>query len=228
MPGRRIRKRGQGYLYRDRIDAGQRLVERLGAFQDADTLVLALPRGGVPVAAEVARALDAELDVMIARKIGAPMQPELAIGAVTADGGLFLDTMMVRELGIEADTVDALIAAERENARQREGQFRGDRAFPGAGGRTVILVDDGLATGATMSAAVHAVRKLRPDWLVVAVPVGSRFACEVIGSEVNEIFCLATPEPFGAVGLFYRDFLQTEDAQVERILEDFRGRGRTT
>lgn len=218
MPGRRMRKRAQGYLYRNRIDAGQRLAERLGALRDADALVLALPRGGVPVAAEVARSLDADLDVMIARKIGAPMQPELAIGAVTADGGLFLDTMMVRELGIDQDTVDALIAAERENARLREIRFRGSRAFPRIEGRTVVLVDDGLATGATMSAAVHSIRKQQPGHLVVAVPVGSRFACDVIGSEVEEIVCLATPEPFGAVGLFYREFFQTEDTEVERIL----------
>jgi putative phosphoribosyl transferase len=126
--------------------------------------------------------------------------------------------MMVRELGIDRDTVDALIASERENARMREVRFRGDRKLPCIEGRTVILVDDGLATGATMSAAVHAVRKQQPERLVVAVPVGSRFACDVIQAKVDEIVCLAKPEPFGAVGLFYREFLQTEDDEVERIL----------
>lgn len=218
MPGRRFRRRGHGALYRDRIDAGALLAARLGALRDTDALVLALPRGGVPIGAEVSRELHAELDVIIARKIGAPMQPELAIGAVTADGGLFLDTTIVRELGIRDETVEALIAAEQENARQREARFRGNRPFPRIEGRTVILVDDGLATGATMSAAVHAVRKRQPARLVVAVPVGSRQACEALGLEADEVICLATPEPFGAVGLFYRQFYQVDDAEVEQIL----------
>ncbi len=221
MPAWRSRKRGHGRLYRDRIDAGRRLGARLGAWREADALVLALPRGGVPVAAEVARELQVELDVVIARKIGAPMQPELAIGAVTADGGLFLDTAAINELGIDEETMESRIAAERENARKREARFRGDRPFPRTEGRTVIVVDDGLATGATMSAAVHAIRKRQPGRLIVAAPVGSRFACEAIGSEADEIVCLATPEPFGSVGLFYGEFLQIDDAEVEQILEEF-------
>lgn len=225
MPGRRIRRRGQGYLYRDRIDAGKRLGTRLAAWRDADALVLALPRGGVPVAAEVARELHADLDVLIARKVGVPMQPELAIGAVTADGGLFLDTLAIHDLGITRDHLDRLIAIEREVARDREARFRGDHPFPRIAQRPMIIVDDGLATGATMSAAIHAIRKRRPAHLIAAAPVGSRYACDLLAADVDDVICLYTPEPFRSVGMFYRDFPQVDDAEVERILGGFRGPG---
>lgn len=222
MAPQRWRKRGGKPLFRDRTDAGKRLGARLGALRDDESLVLALPRGGVPVAAEVARELDAELDVIVARKVGAPQQPELAIGAVTADGGLFLDTVTVDDLGVSQDVLETRIAQERETARQREHRFRADRAWPPLEQHTVIVVDDGLATGATMSAAVHAIRKRKPARLVAAVPVGSTYACDTIGAEVDEIVCLFTPEPFRSVGLFYGDFSQVDDDEVERVLGTFR------
>ena len=215
------RRAGQAHFL-DRIDAGEQLGKRLATTADRSALVLGLPRGGVPVAAEVACALGAELDVLVARKVGAPRQPELAVGAVTADGGVFLDTGLVEQLRIPSDVLDVLIAREREVARQREMRFRGGRPYPELGDRTVIMVDDGLATGATMYAAVHAIRRRRPHRLVVAVPVGSTSACESLAEDVDEVICLHTPEGFHAVGLHYADFTPTTDGEVESLLRQFR------
>lgn len=217
-----MRRRTGPALFLDRIDAGERLGERLATIADESALVLGLPRGGVPVAAEVARALGAELDVLLARKVGAPRQPELAVGAVTADGGVYLDSELIDRLGIPADVLDRIIAEEREIARQREVRFRGDRQYPDLSDRAVILVDDGLATGATMHAAVHAIRKRRPRRLIVAVPVGSTHACEALAEEAVEVLCLHTPEGFHAVGLHYADFTPTQDEEVEELLRQFR------
>lgn len=206
----------------DRIDAGEQLGERLASVADGSALVLGLPRGGVPVAAEVARALGAELDVVVARKVGAPHQPELAVGAVTADGGVYLDARLVEQLGIPPGLLEELIAREREVARQREERFRGHRPYPDLHDRTVILVDNGLATGATMHAAVHAIRKRRPGRLIVAVPVGSASACASLAEVADEVICLHTPPGFHAVGLHYADFTPTRDEEVERLLREFR------
>jgi putative phosphoribosyl transferase len=210
------------YAYRDRIDAGQKLAGLLKSYVGKDALILAIPRGGVPVAAEVARELKAELDVVVARKLGAPMQPELAIGAVTANGGLFLDEDALVEIGVSKDYLEQEIARETEVARQREARFRNGRHPARVEGRTVIVVDDGLATGATMRAAVRSVAKRQPAKLVVAVPAGAREATIALRRETDEVVCPLTPEPFYAVGLYYADFAPVEDEEVEAILEQAR------
>lgn len=205
-------------LFRDRRDAGERLARQLDAYRGTGALVLGIPRGGVPVAAEVARALDADLDVIVARKIGAPMQPELAIGAVTADGGRFLNDDVIRALGIQERYVERATAEQIEEATRRERRFRAGAPVVDARGRTVILVDDGLATGATMRAAARAIRARAPARLVIAVPVGARDTCAAMRGEADEVVCLAQPDPFWAVGAHYADFGQTTDDEVERLL----------
>jgi predicted phosphoribosyltransferase len=211
-----------GYrVYRDRAEAGDQLAAALAAYRGQRAVVLGIPRGGIPVAAAVARALDAELDVVVARKLGAPFQPELAVGAVTANGGLFRDEETIDALGITEDVLRQAIQRESAVARRREARFRGARPAPAIEGRTVLVVDDGLATGATMRAAVRSVRKRHPAKLVVAVPVGSEQACAALRPEVDEIVCMSTPEPFFAVGLYYADFTAVEDDEVQRILDTF-------
>jgi putative phosphoribosyl transferase len=205
--------------FANREAAGERLAESLLCYQGEDPLILGIPRGGVPVAATVARRLGAELDVVVARKLGAPAQPELAMGAVTADGGLYIDEQLRAELGVTEDQLTAAIARETAEAKARERRFRGERPAPCIANRTVIVVDDGLATGATMRAAVHAVRKQRPARLVVAVPVGSAHARDVLQHEADDVICLAAPEPFWAVGLYYDDFQPVTDETVQRILQ---------
>ena len=209
-----------GPVFRDRTDAGRVLAAELERHRGTDVLVLGLPRGGVVVAAEVARQLDAELDVIIARKLGSPLSPELAIGAVTADGGVFLNRSLIYGLGISEAYVAAVIHTERSAARRREALLRGARPRPRIAGRTVILVDDGLATGATMHAAVRAVRREAPDRLIVAVPVGSPGACAALGGDTDDVVCPYQPEEFGAVGLWYRHFQQTDDADVKALLDE--------
>ncbi len=208
-------------VFADRTDAGAQLAQRLARFAGTSPLVLAIPRGGVPVAAEIARRLEGELDVIVARKLGSPISPELAIGAVTANGGRFLNDELIRSLGVSDTYLEDVTRAERAEARRREARFRGQRAPPVVRGRTVILVDDGLATGATMRAAVRSVRSGSPARVVVAVPVGSRSACAALRHDVDEVVCVYEPELFGAVGTFYRDFRQTEDDEVRRLLGEF-------
>jgi putative phosphoribosyl transferase len=207
-------------VFSDRRQAGTRLAEALGEYRGKGVVVLGIPRGGVPVAAEVARRLDAELDVIVARKLGAPISRELAVGAVTANGGRFLNEQLIRELEVSDAYLERVVAEEMAEAHRRETRFRGGRPLPSLAGRTVIVVDDGLATGATMLAAVRAVRKREPARLVVAVPVGSGQACAAVGQEADEVVCLSQPVPFFAVGAFYEHFEPTEDAEVERILEE--------
>lgn len=214
--------------FRDRIDAGRVLAERLAAYRGKDVLVLGIPRGGVPVAAEVARRLDAELDVLVARKLGAPGQPELAIGAVTANGGEFVDEEMVGYLGVSRAYLQGVRKQQMAEARRREARFRGDRPAERIRDRVVILVDDGLATGATMRASARSVRKHGPAFLVVAVPVGSREACAALRDEADEVVCPLIPPFFGAVGYFYENFEPTEDAEVETILREFEQRPAAT
>ena len=209
-----------GQLFQDRVDAGKHLADALADYQGQDVLVLGIPRGGVPVAAEVARRLDADLDVVVSRKLGAPIQPELAIGAVTANGGRFLNEEIIEELEVPADYLERVTAEQRAEAQRRESRFRGPYARRAMQGRTVIIVDDGLATGATMRAAVRSVRQAQPARLIVAVPVGSRQACAALREEADELICLHAPEPFWAVGLYYRHFEPTEDEDVECILQE--------
>jgi predicted phosphoribosyltransferase len=210
----------RGALYRDRTDAGQGLARHLAAHRGAHPMVLGIPRGGVPVAAAVADALGGELDVVVARKVGAPVQPELALGAVTANGSSVFNDDIVSALGIDADTLARLTAVQRADAKRREERFRAGRPPLALAGRTVILVDDGLATGATMRAAVRAVRAAKPGRLIVAVPVGAVDACDMLAREADEVVCPARPEPFGAVGAYYERFAQVEDEAVTRLLAE--------
>jgi putative phosphoribosyl transferase len=213
-----------GVLFRDRRAAGARLGDRLAACSGREALVLAIPRGGVPVAAEVARRLDAELDVVVARKLGAPGQPELAIGAVTADGGRLLNEQIDWEGWAGRAYLARVTAEQMAEARRREERLRGGAAPPRIAGRTVILVDDGLATGATVRAAVRSVRRHGPARLIVAVPVGSTMACEALRAEADEVVCLHEREDLVAVGRLYADFRPTGDAEVEGILRAARAR----
>ncbi len=209
--------------FRDRVDAGCALAAELRRYaDDPDVRVLALPRGGVPVGYEVARALRAPLDVFIVRKLGLPWHEELAMGAIASGGIVVLDEDLVRRAGVSGDELASVLASERRELERRERRYRGDRTPPDIAGRTVILVDDGLATGASMRAAVAAVRQEGPRRVVVAVPIAAPETCAAFRGEVDDIVCARTPERFEAVGLWYDDFRQTEDAEVHDLLEDAR------
>ncbi|MBI2876198.1 MAG: phosphoribosyltransferase [Candidatus Tectomicrobia bacterium] len=209
-----------GRPFRDRSEAGRLLAERLKAFAHRpDVLVLALPRGGVPVAFEVARALHAPLDVFLVRKLGVPGHEELAMGAIATGGVRVLNQEIVQRLRIPDEMVDAVAAMEQRELERRRSIYRDDRPFPQIRDRTVILVDDGLATGSTMRAAVAAIRQQQPAHIVVAVPTAAHETCEEFRSEVDEIVCAITPEPFYAVGLWYEDFSQITDEEVRDLLE---------
>ena len=210
-------------LFRDRADAGRQLLSRLGAYEARpDVLVLGLPRGGIPVAHEVARGLGAPLDVFVVRKLGVPGQEELAMGAIATGGVRVVNRDVVDALHIAPDVLDRAAAAERRELERREQSYRGDRPQPSVAGRTVILVDDGLATGSTMRAAVAALRQQGPPRIVVAVPVAAPSTCAELREEVEEVVCFATPEPFMAVGRFYDDFSQTTDDEVRDALASAR------
>jgi putative phosphoribosyl transferase len=192
----------------------------LDGYRNQDVLVLGIPRGGVPVAAEVARLLGGELDVVVARKLGVPGHEELAMGAVTANGGVFFNEEIITGLGITSAQLNTVIARERRVAEGREQRFRAGRARSRISARTVIVVDDGLATGATMHAAVRSVRSESPAKLVAAVPVGSREAGAALSTEVDDFVCLEQPEFFMAVGLHYAHFEATDDEEVQRLLAE--------
>ena len=205
--------------YADRTDAGRRLATYLGKYAGRrDVIVLALPRGGVPVGHEVAQALDVPLDVFVVRKLGLPWQEELAVGAIASGGAVVLNDDVVRMSGITREQLDRVTRAEEAELHRRERQYRGDRAFPDLTGKTVILVDDGLATGATMRAAVDALRREGPASVVVAVPVAAAETCRRLQSVADDVVCAMTPEPFEAVGLWYDDFSQTSDGEVQDLL----------
>lgn len=207
-------------MFQDRHDAGLRLAGALDEFKDRNCVVLALPRGGVPVAAEVAAALSAPLDILLVRKIGAPQQPELAIGSVT-DGGspiVVRDEELMRLTGTNSKQFDVICGRELGEIERRRKFYRGGRAPEPLAGKCVIVIDDGLATGNTMRAALHAVRARKPKEVVLAVPVAPLGTAEKFRSLADRVVCLETPEPFGAVGFFYSDFDQVSDAEVVQIL----------
>jgi predicted phosphoribosyltransferase len=205
--------------FRDRRAAGQLLAANLTAYAtEPDLLVLVLPRGGVPVAYEVARALGAPLDVFLVRKLGVPGYEELAMGAIATGGVRVLNQRVLRDAAVPASAVEAVAAAEERELARREREYRGDRPPGEIRGKTVILVDDGLATGASMHAAVQAIRLQGPRRIVVAVPIAAPETCDAFRAEVDEIVCAVMPDPFYAVGFWYEDFSQTSDEEVRDLL----------
>jgi putative phosphoribosyl transferase len=206
--------------FRDRLDAGGQLAAKLSAHAHRpDVLVLGLPRGGVPVAYEVARALDVPLDILVVRKLGVPGEEELAMGAIAAGGGRVLNCDVVQVLGLSDDVITAATAREQRELMRREHLYRRDRPPPDLRGRTVILVDDGIATGATMRAAIAAVRQQGPAGVVVATPVAAATTCEDLLAEGNEVVAVQTPGVLFAIGLWYEEFAQTTDSEIQMVLD---------
>ena len=208
--------------FSDRREAGEHLADRLRHYANRpDVIVFALPRGGVPVGFEVADALRAPLDVFVVRKLGVPGQEELAMGALASGGVRVLDHDLIRMAGVSAEDIERVTAGASEELSRQESRYRGERAFPDVRDKTVILVDDGLATGSTMRAAVQALRAQRqpPAAIVVAVPVGAPETCEALRAIADDVVCIETPEPFRAVGLWYENFSQTTDDEVHALLD---------
>jgi putative phosphoribosyl transferase len=210
-----------GWRFRDRRSAGQLLARQLDAYAHrSDVVVLGLPRGGVPVAFEVADALDAPLDVFVVRKLGVPFQPELAMGAIASGGVKVLNDDVVAMANITPDIVARAVSAEERELERREHLYRNGRPPLALTGKIVILADDGLATGSTMRAAVAAVRRLQPARVIVAVPVGARESCRLLEETADDVICLQVPDPFSAVGMWYEDFSQTSDDEVRMLVEE--------
>ncbi len=207
--------------FRDRIDAGRQLAKKLAEYAGRhDVIVLALPRGGVPVAAEVARILGARLDVLVVRKLGLPGHEEFAMGAIAPRGVQVLDDAVVRRYGVRADEVAAVVRRETAELRRRDSLYRGNRPFPNLRGTTVLVVDDGVATGATMRAALAAVAKDGPRWVVAAAPTIAADSVKELAAGANEVVAITTPADFGSVGEWYENFRQTTDEEVERFLAE--------
>jgi putative phosphoribosyl transferase len=205
--------------FRNRSEAGQLLARVLESYKDRENvLVLALPRGGVPVGYEVALALNAPFDIFLVRKLGVPGHEELAMGAIASGGVRTLNSLVIQELHIPPAIIEAVAVQESDELLRREQLYRGDKPNPSVAGRTVILVDDGLATGSSMRAAVAALRPQNPAKIIVAVPVAPEEACNELRREADEVVCLLTPDLFSAVGLWYEDFNQTSDAEVTEII----------
>jgi putative phosphoribosyl transferase len=205
--------------FQDRTEAGRMLAERLASYKNrSDVVILALPRGGVPVAFEVAQALNAPLDVFVVRKLGVPGREELAMGAIASGGVRALNEDVVRMLQIPGEVIEEVAAKEMEELERRERLYRDNRPALDARGRVAILIDDGLATGSTMRAAAMAVRSQQPSRVVVAVPVAPSPACDELRNEADEVICAETPEAFYAISLWYRDFTQTTDDEVRELL----------
>jgi putative phosphoribosyl transferase len=207
-------------FFNDRTDAGKRLSERLFEYANReDVLILALPRGGVPVAFEVAKELNLKMDIFIVRKLGVPGNEELAMGAIASGNIRVLNEDVIRSFRIPQKAIDEATANELGELERRERIYRKNRPVPKISGSTVILIDDGLATGATMRAAVAAVKTKNPAKVIIAVPVAAPDTCSDFGSEVDEVMCVATPEPFYGVGAWYEDFSQTTDKEVCDLLD---------
>ncbi len=206
-------------LFADRAHAGRLLADALGAYADApEVIVLALPRGGVPIGYEVARLLHVPLDVYVVRKLGVPSHEELAMGALASDGTCVVDEELIESLGIDAAALQDVVQREIGELRRREVAYRDARPEPDIGQKTVIVVDDGLATGATMRAAATALRTRHPAAIVAAAPVAAPRTCASLESVADRVVCVATPDPFHAVGLYYQNFEQTSDDEVRRLL----------
>ena len=205
--------------FKDRVHAGLELARLLTRYAHRpDVIVLGLPRGGMPVAAQVARALNVPFDVFLVRKLGVPGHEELAFGAIAQGGVQVLNDALIADLDLPSSAIERVAARERAELERRDTLYRGGRPFPALNDRTVILIDDGLATGATMEAAVTALRRLGPARVVVAAPVGARETCDRLSGIGDEVVCAATPAPFDAVGLWYEDFSQTTDDEVRALL----------
>ena len=207
--------------FRDRVEAGQLLAKDLAWLKDQQgVIVLGIPRGGVVVANEIAKALHAPLDVYITRKLGAPHNPELAIGALASDGAAFLDQEMIRRLGVTAEFVQSEIARQRKEIARRMAAYHGTRPEPDLHDKTVVLVDDGVATGATVLVSLRSIRQRQPRQLILAVPVGAPDSISSLQKEADHVVCLCSPEVFWAVGSFYSDFSQTSDQEVIQMLAE--------
>jgi putative phosphoribosyl transferase len=205
--------------FRNRTEAGQRLASKLKNYANRlDVLVLGLPRGGVPVAFEVAKALNAPLDICLVRKLGVPGYKELAMGAIALGGVQVVNYDVVSELGISSQTIDSVAATEQKELERRERVYRGNRTQPDVSNRTIILVDDGIATGSTMRAAIAVIRQQQPQQIIVAVPVACEQTCEELKTEVDKVVCLIIPENLYAVALWYENFEQTTDKEVHELL----------
>ncbi|QSJ20181.1 phosphoribosyltransferase [Nostoc sp. UHCC 0702] len=205
--------------FRNRIEAGQMLAKHLTAYANrTDVLVLGLPRGGVPVAFEVAKALNVPLDICLVRKLGVPAHEELAMGAIASGGVRVLNSEVVDSLGIDRRTIDEVATQELQELQRRDRAYRGDRPHAPVKNRTVILIDDGIATSSTIRAAIAVLRSQQAQQIVVAVPVAPATTCEQLRAEVEEVICLTTPEPMYAIGLWYKDFSQTSDEEVRDLL----------
>jgi predicted phosphoribosyltransferase len=205
-------------IFANRVEAGQRLASELEEYAESDAIVLAIPRGGVVVGFEVAQKLNLNLDIVVPRKIGAPHNPELAIGAVTEDGTIMLNHNLVQYLGISNDYIERVSDQQRSEIKRRLKRYRGDRPYPRLAQRIAIVVDDGIATGATIKAALTSIRKQNPSLLVVAIPVAPPSIIEDLRKAADRVICLSIPEFFSAVGQFYRNFQQTGDEEVKQLL----------
>jgi len=214
-------KEGKMALFTDRRDAGRKLAKKLAAYANrSDVLVLALPRGGVPVAYEVALALHAPLDIFIVRKLGLPGHEELAMGAIATGGALVINQDVVRTFNVPQGLIEAVAKKELKELERRERVFRGDRPMREIRGKTVVLIDDGLATGASMHAAILGIRSKQPARIVAAVPTAALETCEAFKQKVDEMICATTPEPFYGVSRWYEEFSQTSDEEVQSLLEE--------
>ena len=222
----RVDETPNGMRFRDREEAGRTLGSLLQEYAVEAPIVLALPRGGVPVGYEVARALGAPLDVWVVRKVGVPWHPELGLGAVAEGGYLHISRKMVADIGISKEELEQAIESKRAEVEARVRRFRGERPPPELQGRTVILVDDGIATGGTVRAALRAIKAAGPRQVVLAVAVASPDVLASLASEVDRVVCPLVPEALYAIGLWYEDFRQVSDSEVVRLLEQSRGRTR--